>query len=131
VRINSCCLRDVRARDRFLSELEQRIEELRHPPLDESCGAILLDHLDWLWVAITESRRLPMTSTPRTSRGSSEDLHLQGSGPRDERTPEPGMQMVGEAGIETTSRRFSRAIVSKPERPSRSPSHGGTSRNTA
>ena len=41
---------------------------------------------------------------------------------------DPSRKLVGEAGIETTSltRRFSRAIVRKPERSTRSPSHGGT-----
>lgn len=77
VSINSCCLRDVRARDRFLSELEQRIEELRHPPLDASSGAILLDHLDWLRAAIAE-KVTPVTDDERI-----EDLEarMQGSVP--------------------------------------------------
>lgn len=77
VSINSCCLGDIRARERFWSELEQRIEELRHPPLDESSGAILLDRLDWLRAAITEK------VTPVTDDEHAEDFErlLRGSAP--------------------------------------------------
>jgi hypothetical protein len=69
VSINSCCIEDLRTRERFWNALNARLDELRKPPLNESSGAVILDRLDGF------ARRSPAgfcpsatTSTPTISR---------------------------------------------------------------
>lgn len=55
VSINSCCVGDLHARERFWKELDARLDELQKPPLNESSGAVVLDRIEWFRRTIAET----------------------------------------------------------------------------
>jgi len=57
VGINTCCLDVPLARYKFWAELEERLSALKCPPLSESSGAFILDHLEWFRAEVAKMVR--------------------------------------------------------------------------